>query len=177
MTKRFDRVDGKKLHMQSLGAISHIDYNKPGLCSYEMAALTARRMGLPSSDTEQFYRRMIFNVLAVNQDDHVKNISFLMDRNGIWTLSPAYDVTFACDSGNKWLLAHQMTINGEKSNILINDMIVCGQNMDIKTFKCKRIIEEAKGAVKEWQTIAHSVEIREKTISFINKEIESNNAK
>jgi len=176
MTKRFDRVNGKKLHMQSLGAISHIDYNEPGLCSYELAALTARRMGLPSSDIEQFYRRMIFNVLAVNQDDHVKNISFLMDRNGIWTLSPAYDVTFAFDSGNKWLQAHQMTINGKKSNILINDMISCGQNMDFKTFKCNKIIKEVKNAVKEWQTIAHSVEIREKTINLINMGIESNSA-
>lgn len=176
MTRRFDRENGKKLHMQSLGAISHIDYNQPGLCSYEMAALTARRLGLPSSDIEQFYRRMIFNVLAVNQDDHVKNISFLMDRNGIWTLSPAYDITFSCDSGNKWLQAHQMTINGKKSNILISDMVACGQNMDMKTGKCKKIIEEVKDAVKEWQTIAHSVEIREKTISLINKEIESNSA-
>lgn len=174
MTKRFDRVNGKKLHMQSLGAISHIDYNEPGLCSYELAALTARRLGLPGSDIEQFYRRMIFNVLAVNQDDHVKNISFLMDRNGTWTLSPAYDVTFACDSGNKWLRAHQMTINGKKSDILMNDMIACGQKMDITTFKCKKIIEEVKDAVKEWQTIAQSVEIRGKTIDLINKEIEGN---
>lgn len=174
MTKRFDRVNGKKLHMQSLGAISHIDYNEPGLCSYEMAALTARRLGMPSSDIEQFYRRMVFNVLAVNQDDHVKNISFLMDRSGIWTLSPAYDVTFACDFGNKWLQAHQMTINGNKSNILMNDMIACGQNMDIKTSKCRNIIEEVRAAVREWQTIAHSVEIRGKTINLINKEIESN---
>ncbi len=176
MTKRFDRVDDKKLHMQSLGAISHIDYNEPGLCSYEMAALTARRLGLPSRDIEQFYRRMIFNVLAVNQDDHVKNISYLMDRHGTWTLSPAYDVTFACDSGNKWLQAHQMTINGKKSNILIDDMISCGQNMDMKTFKCKKIIEEVRDAVKEWQTTAHSVGIGEKAISLIEKEIENNRA-
>jgi len=176
MTKRFDRMNGKKLHMQSLGAILHIDYNEPGLCSYEMAALTAKRLGLPSSDVEQFYRRMIFNVLAVNQNDHVKNISFLMDRNGIWALSPAYDVTFACDSGNKWLQAHQMTINGKKSNILMNDMIACGQNMDITTFKCKKIIEEVKNAVKEWQIIARSVAIGDKTISLINKEIGSNGA-
>lgn len=173
MTKRFDRVNGKKIHMQSLGAISHIDYNEPGLCSYEMAALTARRMGLPNSDIEQFYRRMIFNVLAVNQDDHAKNISFLMDRNGIWSLSPAYDVTFAYNPGNKWLLAHQMTINGKKSNILIDDMIACGQNMDLKASKCKKIIQEVKKAVKEWQTIAHFVGIREKTINLINKEIET----
>ncbi len=174
MTKRFDRVDGKKLHMQSLGAISHIDYNEPGLCSYELAALTARRLGLPSSDIEQFYRRMIFNVLAVNQDDHVKNISFLMDRNGIWTLSPAYDVTFACDSRNRWLQAHQMTINGKKSDILMSDMIACGRNMDITTSKCMKIINEVKAAVNEWPKVAQSVEIREKTIDLINGEIGEN---
>lgn len=171
MTKRFDRVNGKKLHMQSLGAMSHIDYNEPGLCSYEMAALIAKRLGLSNSDIEQFFRRMVFNVLAVNQDDHVKNISFLMDRNGIWTLSPAYDVTFASDSGNKWLKAHQMTINGKKSNILIEDLIACGQNMDLKTNKCKKIIEEVIEAVNEWQTIAHSVGIREKTINLIKNEL------
>ena len=174
MTKRFDRVNGRKLHMQTLGAITHIDYNEPGLCSYEMAALTAKKMGLPGSDIEQFYRRMIFNVLAVNQDDHVKNTSFLMDRNGIWSLSPAYDVTFACDSGNKWLQAHQMTINGKQSNILMRDMIDCGQNMDIKTSRCKRIIEEVNSAVKEWPTIAQSVGIKGKTIDLIGKEMESN---
>ena len=83
-------------------------------------------------------------------------------------------MTFACDSGNKWLQVHQMTINGKKSNILMNDMIQCGQNMDIKTSKCKKIIEEVMEAVKDWQTVAHSIEIREKTISMINKEIENN---
>ena len=171
MTKRFDRVNGKKLHMQSLGAIAHMDYNVPGLYSYEMAALTAKRLGLPNSDIEQFYRRMVFNVLAVNQDDHVKNISFLMDRKGVWSLSPAYDITFASDSGNKWLQAHQMTINGKKSNISMDDMITCGQNMDLKTQKCKKIIEEVSEAVKEWQTIANSVGIRERTINLIHKEI------
>lgn len=172
VTKRFDRVNGKKLHMQSLGGISHIDYNEPGLYSYEMAALTGRRLGLPGSDIEQFFRRMAFNVLALNQDDHVKNISFLMDRKGVWSLSPAYDVTFACDSGNKWLQAHQMTINGKKSNISMNDMISCGQNMDIKTSKCRKIIEEVSAAVKEWPAIAHSVGIRESTVALISREIE-----
>ena len=92
--------------------------------------------------------------------------------DGIWTLSPAYDVTFACDSGNKWLQAHQMTINGKRSNISTNDMISCGQNMDIKTSKCRKIIEEVRDAVKEWPEVAHSVGIRVSTADLINKEIE-----
>lgn len=177
MTRRFDRVDGKKLHMQSLGAITHIDYNEPGLCSYEMAALTARKLGLPNSDIEQFYRRMVFNVLAVNQDDHVKNISFLMDRNAVWTLSPAYDVTFACDSGNKWLRSHQMSINGKRSNILQEDMTSCGQNMDLKTSRCKKIIEEVREAITDWPSIAISVGIREKTIQLISTEMRTRRTK
>lgn len=177
MTRRFDRVDGKKLHMQSLGAITHIDYNEPGLCSYEMAALTARKLGLPNSDIEQFYRRMVFNVLAVNQDDHVKNISFLMDRNAVWTLSPAYDVTFACDSGYKWLRSHQMSINGKRSNILQEDMTSCGQNMDLKTSRCKKIIEEVREAITDWPSIAISVGIRKKTIQLISTEMRTRRTK
>ena len=174
MTKRFDRVGGKKIHMQSLGALMHIDYNEPGQCSYELAAITAKKIGLPANQIEQLYRRMVFNVLAVNQDDHVKNISFLMDRNGIWSLSPAYDMTFACDSKNKWLQAHQMTINGRRSNITIQDIITCGQNMDLKKSKCQKIIEEVKSVVCEWPEIAQSVKIRENTIDLIQKELERN---
>lgn len=173
MTKRFDRVNGDKMHMQSLGAMMHIDYNEPGLCSYEMAALTARRLGLPGSDIEQLYRRMVFNVLAVNQDDHVKNISFLMNREGLWSLSPAYDVTFSSDPENRWLKAHQMTINGKMSNILPEDLIACGKKMDMKASKCKKIINDVATAVEQWQDIASSVGIRERTISLIQDELES----
>ena len=171
MTKRFDRVNGDKLHMQSLGAMLHIDYNEPGLCSYEMAALTARRVGLPSSDIEQLYRRMVFNVLAVNQDDHVKNISFLMNRDGIWSLSPAYDVTFSSNPENRWLKAHQMTVNGKMSGISYRDLIACGAAMDLKSPKCKRIIDDVATAVKQWQDLAKSVGIREQTISLIQGEL------
>lgn len=172
MTKRFDRVGGKKLHMQSLGALLHIDYNEPGLCSYEMAALSARQMGLPSNEIEQLYRRMVFNVLARNQDDHVKNISFLMDRTGKWSLSPAYDVTFACDASNQWLRAHQMTINGKGQNILNEDILACGKSMDLKAAKCKKIIEEVSAALSKWEVIARSLQIREETIGLIEKEIQ-----
>lgn len=172
MTKRFDRVDGDKLHMQSLGAIMHIDYNQPGLCSYESATNAAKRLGLPSSAIEQFFRRMVFNVLAINQDDHVKNISFLMNRKGIWSLSPAYDITFAYNSNNQWLKAHQMSVNGRVSNISKNDIITCGINMDLKASKCQKIFQEVYNAVKEFDTIARSVGIRDKTINMIQKELD-----
>ncbi len=172
MTKRFDRVNGDKLHMQSLGAIMHIDYNEPGLCSYESAANTAKRIGLPSSTIEQFFRRMVFNVIAINQDDHVKNISFLMNRKGIWSLSPAYDITFAYNSNNQWLKAHQMSINGQISKISKDDIITCGKNMDLKAFKCEKIYKEVYSAVKEFDNIARSVGLRDKTINLIQKELD-----
>lgn len=172
MTKRFDRIDGDKVHMQSLGAIMHIDYDVPGLCSYERASLAAKQLGCPSSDIVQFFRRMVFNVLAVNQDDHVKNISFLMNRRGVWSLSPAYDVTFAYSPENQWLKAHQMSINGKTSDITKEDMIKCGKSMDIKVARCHKIIEEVYNTVQEFEGIARSVNIRDKTINLIQSILE-----
>ena len=101
MTKRFDRVNGQKLHMQSLGALSHISYQLPMACSYEAASHYMEMLNLYPTEIEEFYKRMVFNVLAVNQDDHVKNISFLMDKTGKWSLAPFYDVTFSYNPENK----------------------------------------------------------------------------
>lgn len=172
MTKRFDRVDGKKLHMQTLGAIAHIDYNVPGLCSYEQAAGYMRQMNLDAGDIDQLYRRMAFNVLAVNHDDHVKNISFLMDKHGVWRLSPAYDLTFSYNMNNKWLLAHQMLINGKSSNITLNDLISSGRSMDISTRRCKNIIIDVRDSINSWMQIADDVGIREKTAFGIKRIME-----
>ena len=172
MTKRFDRTDdGDKVHMQTLGAITHIDYNYPRLCSYEQAAIYARMMHLPESDVEELYRRMIFNVLASNHDDHVKNISFLMDRAGKWRLAPAYDITFAYDSVNKWISAHQMTVNGKGSGITDEDLAICGKKMDISSVKCKRIREEVRRAVDEWPGFAEKAGVCENNMEMIRKNI------
>ncbi len=173
MTKRFDREEGKKLHMQTLGALAHIDYNVPGLCSYEQAAGIMKQINLKASEIEQFYRRMVFNVIAVNQDDHVKNISFLMDKSGNWRLSPAYDVTFSYDATNKWLSAHQMLVNGKRQNITMQDLVEAGNKMDISTKKCKNIIEEVLRAVEKWSKIAEETGIKEKTADYIDKKIKA----
>lgn len=174
MTKRFDRVEGKKIHMQTLGAIGHIDYNIPGLCSYEQAVVYMKKMGLLQSEIKQFYRRMVFNVLAVNQDDHVKNVSFLMDKKGKWSLSPAYDITFSYDKTNRWLSAHQMLINGKSENILLEDLLNAGKNMGISSVTCKNIINEVQHAVAQWITLANQVGIRETTATAINEIIATN---
>lgn len=175
ITKRFDRNNNKKIHMQTLGAISHIDYNIPGLCSYEQAAYYMNRLGIPYSDVEQFYRRMVFNVILINQDDHVKNVSFLMDKNGVWRLSPAYDVTFAYDSSNMWLKAHQMLINGKSSDISYDDLIKCGINMGVSKRKCDAIISYIEDVAKRFSDYMEMAGVREKTCQIMNDIIISNN--
>ena len=174
MTKRFDRVDGKKIHMQSLGAMAHISYKEPRICSYEMAAGYMRDMKLPMIDIEQFYSRMVFNCVAVNQDDHVKNISFLMDRSGKWRLSPAYDVTYSYDITNKWLSAHQMTVNGKKREIHLSDLLEVGKKMGIKRKKCMDIISKVSLVVSNFEKYADEVNIREKTYIEISKVLNEN---
>lgn len=174
MTKRFDRIDGKKLHMQSLGALAHISYQEPGACGYELAATYMKAMGLSYIEIEQFYRRMVFNCLAVNQDDHVKNVSFLMDKGGQWKLSPAYDITFSFDPQNKWLRAHQMTINGKTMAIGLLDLMEAGRKMGIKERRCKEVIGEVKATVDKFDAIAEKVGLKEKTYNYINSIIKTN---
>lgn len=174
MTKRFDRENGKKLHMQSLGALAHISYQEPGICGYELAAAYMKEIGLSYKEIEQFYRRMVFNCLAVNQDDHVKNISFIMDRGGNWRLSPAYDITFSYNPVNKWLRAHQMTVNGKTVGIGLADLLESGAKMGIKERRCKDIISEIGASVSGFALFAEQAGIKENTFSFIQSVIDAN---
>ena len=166
MTRRFDRV-GKagKLHLQSLCAIAHFDFNTPGAYSYEQAFQTIRELRLPYHDTEQLYRRMVFNVVARNQDDHTKNISFLMDENGKWRLSPAYDVIYSYNPEGVWTRKHQMSINGKRDNFLKDDLIQAGKEMGIKS--CEKIINEIVEVVSNWSHFAKDVGIDNAKIKSI----------
>lgn len=171
MTKRFDRAAGRKIHMQSLGALAHISYQEPAVCSYELAAAYMRQIGLSYKEIEQFYRRMVFNCLAVNQDDHVKNISFLMDRAGKWSLAPAYDITFSYDLSNKWLRAHQMTINGKTTGIMIKDLLAVGNRMGIRNNKCRDIVAEIGAVTDNFEEYAVKAGVGEKTFESIREVI------
>lgn len=133
-----------------------------------------REMKLPMIDIEQFFSRMVFNCVAVNQDDHVKNISFLMDRRGKWRLSPAYDVTYSYDVTNKWLSAHQMTINGKKSDINLTDLLEVGEKMGLKKKKCMDIISKISLVVSNFEKYAKEANIREKTYADIKKILDQN---
>lgn len=161
MTKRFDRENGKKLHMITLAGLAHLDYNTPCSCSYEMYAKYAKRIGVSQSEIEEIYRRMVFAVEGVNCDDHVKNFSFLMNKKGEWRISPAYDITFAYNPDNKWISRHQMTINGKASEITDEDMIACGVKMGLTVSFCREAIESAREVVSNWLQYAENAFISE----------------
>jgi len=162
MTRRFDRPDdGGRLHMQTLAALEHVSYNEPGTYSYEQALMLIRRMGLSTQTVEQQFRRMVFNVVARNQDDHVKNIAFLMDRQGEWWLAPAYDVTWAWNPGNRWLDSHQMSINGKRDGFSVADLRAVARLAGLKRGRAEAILAKVGAVVANWRTIADEVGVDE----------------
>ncbi len=164
MTKRFDRTDnGEKIHSQTLAAIAHYDRN--ALHSYEEAFLVMRKMGLNYDEMEQFFRRMVFNVISRNHDDHTKNHSFLMDRKGKWTLSPAYDICYAYSPKGQWTDTHQMSINGKKDNFKWSDLTEVGSRMDIKN--TDYIIGEIVDVVSKWKEYAKNCGVHENHANLI----------
>lgn len=155
MTRRFDRTaDGGKLHMQSLAALAHYDYNQPGVYSYEQALMAIRELGLPMAAVEQQFRRMLFNVVARNQDDHVKNIAFLMNREGEWSLSPAFDVTYSYNPSGAWTARHQMTLNGKSDEFTRADFRACAKLAGLKRGRDTAILGEVCDAVSRWPEFA-----------------------
>ena len=153
MTRRFDRKDGgEKIHMQSLCGMAHYDFNSAGAYSYEQAIGVMRDLRLNKPDLEQFFKRMVFNIVARNQDDHTKNIAFLMDKSGVWSLSPAYDITHC--NGTGWTNSHQMTVNGKRDNFELNDLLAVAKHADIKESKAVEIIKETISTVRRWPNFA-----------------------
>ncbi len=170
MTRRFDRDGrGRKLHMQSLGAMQHFDFNDPAAYSYEQAALTIRNLGLGMDVVEQQVRRAIFNVVARNQDDHVKNIAFLMDRSGTWRLSPAYDVAYSYNPSGIWTRDHQMSLAGKRKNFTHDDLLAFASNVGVKAVRAKRTIEEVAEAVGRWRAFAEEAQVDPSDMSRIEK--------
>jgi len=162
MTRRFDRPMGdRKLHMQSLGALAHYDFNQAGAYSYEQALMAIRRVGLTMADLEQQFRRAAFNVIARNQDDHVKNIAFLMDRSGEWSLAPAFDLTFAYNRAGDWTAQQQMTLNGKRDDFTLEDFERCAEAVSMKRRAARAIVEEVLNTVLSWRSYADEVGIPE----------------
>lgn len=164
MTRRFDRpAGGGKLHVQTIAALEHVDYDVPGLYSYERAFALLRRLGLHTPEAEQLYRRMIFNVVARNQDDHVKNTAFAMGRDGAWRLAPAYDLTWSYKPGNRWLEAHQMTVNGKRDDFTREDLRAVARLAGLKRGRGDAILDEVVDVVGEWPRIADEVGVAPST--------------
>lgn len=165
LTKRFDREKGQKVHLQSLCGLAHYDFNMAGAYGYEQAFAVMRKLRLTKIEAVEQYRRMVFNVLARNQDDHTKNIAFLMDRNGKWRLSPAFDVIFSHNPAGLWTHQHQMTINSKRDGFHRQDLIQVGESIGIS--KPMEIIRQVADAVSRWPTFAMEAGIpREVTVAI-----------
>jgi serine/threonine-protein kinase HipA len=160
MTRRFDRLaGGEKLHMQSLGAMAHFDFNQAGAHAYEQALLIMRQLELPMAAVEEQFRRMVFNIVARNHDDHVKNIAFLMNKEGEWSLAPAFDVTYSYNPSGTWTATHQMTMNGKRDGFTRADFTACARSAQMKRGRAATIIEDVRAAVKRWPEFSTAAKI------------------
>ena len=168
MTKRFDRVGGNlKVHMQTLCAIAHYDFNQILSYSYEQLFQTMRLLKLTYAEAEQMYRRMVFNVLAKNCDDHTKNFAFLMHPDGKWTLAPAYDICYAYRPGSDWVSQHNLSVNGKRANIGKSDFLALAKQNSIKNPEL--IIKEVQSVINNWPYYARQYHVDDSLALAIDK--------
>lgn len=165
MTRRFDRVGGDKLHMQSLCGIAHYDFNQAGAYSYEQVFEVMRRLRMSRAEAEQQYRRMVFNVVARNLDDHTRNIAFLMDRDGRWRLSPAYDVIYAHNPAGRWTSQHQLSLAGKRAGISREDLLTVATSISLK--RPAEVVDEVVAAVSRWSEFAQQAGVQEAVVAEI----------
>ncbi|MCB9902900.1 MAG: type II toxin-antitoxin system HipA family toxin [Planctomycetes bacterium] len=166
MTRRFDRgPDGEKRHMQTLCALGHYDFQLAGAHSYEQALMLMQTLRLPVPQLAELFRRMLFNVIARNQDDHTKNVSFLMDKKGTWSLAPAYDLTFAYNPTGDWTGSHQMTIAGKRDDFTREDLLEVGRRFGVP--KPAQTLEQVADAVRRWSSFAETAGVTESRASRI----------
>lgn len=166
MTRRFDRTDtGEKIHMQTLSAIAHFD--RDNTYSYEQGLQVIRALRLPMEDSIDFFKRMVFNVVARNHDDHTKNHAFLMDQKGQWRLAPAYDLSFSYSPGGRWTNRHQLSINGKQDDFTYKDLLEVAIENDIKN--PMEIIDKTIDVVSRWATYAKEAGVRQQHLDTIKK--------
>ena len=171
MTRRFDRgPNGERIHAISLCAIAHLDYNMIATHSYDQYLQTVASLGLSPDDRREAYRRMVFNVMSVNRDDHTKNFGFLRSSDGPWRLAPAFDVTHAYRSDSRWMSRHLMAVNGKFENITTEDLYAVGERNDVPGYR--RVVRDVQHAVEAWPSFASEAEIDDDTIKIIAGDIE-----
>ncbi len=172
MTRRFDRTKGgEKVHMQTLGALAHFDFNRANAYAYEQVFQLMRRLSLPVEQIEQMFVRMVFNVIARNQDDHVKNVAFLMDKAGRWRLSPAYDVTFAYNPNGPWTAQHQLSLNGKRDDFAVTDLEAVADFASLRRGFARDTLERVQEATERWPDFADQAAVTSKFRGEIGKSI------
>lgn len=173
MAKRFDRGnDGEKIFMQSLCALGHYDFNQAGAYSYEQALQLTQELGLEVGQREQLFRRAVFNILARNQDDHTKNIVFLMDKSGAWQLAPAFDVIYSYNPQGSWTSQHQMSLNGKRDDFTLADFRAAADSF--RLFRGKRLdamLQHVDAAIGKWPEMASQAGVEAKRIEKISRNI------
>lgn len=177
MTKRFDRKGpkGEKIHMQSLCAMAHMDFNSPRTYSYEDAFGVMKQLKLGSSDFLQMFKRMLFNDYAKNFDDHTKNIAFLMNKKGEWSLSPAYDMTFSYRKSSVWVRGHQMLINGKEDGITKEDFYKVAEKAGIKKASATKCMNQVLSAIGRWSEFAKEAGLSQTNADRIKKHLKTEN--
>lgn len=168
MTRRFDREPGRgKIHVQSFCAMQHYDFTDVTSYSYEQLFETMRMLVLPYPEAEQLFRRMVFNVIARNCDDHTKNFAFLMDKTGVWKISPAFDICHSYRPGSTWVSQQSLSVNGKRKDITREDFLSVAKNMNIK--KAGNIVTQINDVVKNWQSYAEEIRVKPEMRDAINK--------
>ncbi len=159
VTRRFDRNGNRKIHVQTLNGLAHVDYKSPGSFSYAELFGVARQLRLPATAAEQLFRRMAFNIVARNHDDHSKNFSFML-KEGNWQLAPAYDLAYSYRPGNKWINSHWMTMNGKRDDFTREDFHALGKLSPLFTrSRIDRILDETITHVSQWRKLAREHEV------------------
>ena len=171
VTQRFDRSGNRKFHVQTLNGLAHVDFKKPGSYSYAELFGVARQLRLPASAAEQLFRRMVFNIVARNHDDHSKNFSFILkDRN--WKLAPAYDLTYSYKPGNRWINSHWMTMNGKRDDFAREDFHAMEKLSPLFTrSKIDQIVDEVITNVSQWRRLAKEHEVPDVLIDKVESNL------
>ncbi|WP_062057445.1 type II toxin-antitoxin system HipA family toxin [Cellvibrio sp. OA-2007] len=172
LTQRFDRTGNHKLHYQSLCAIDHADFKMPGHYSYEQLFSVARQLRLSRAEAIEIYRRMVFNIVARNHDDHSKNFGFILPGpRAQWQLAPAFDVAYSYKPGSPWVNSHQLSVNGKRDNFTREDLLVAAKLISNFTKEAKLIIEQVQDVVSQWQTYANKAAVPQGFSNEINKQL------
>ena len=168
ITKRFDRNGNQKIHTTTLNGIAHIDYKSPGSFSYEELIMTIRKLKLSAIEAEQIVRRMIFNIVARNHDDHAKNFAFILDDNNKWNLAPAYDVAYSYKPGSDWVNQHWMSLNGKRDNFILDDLLSISNLSPLFTKeKINKILNETIKVVSNWSQLAQCNDVPDSLIEEV----------